>query len=129
MDRLRRALRVVVLVALSGCANMAAVYTENGLDAADSVWDAYYRDRLAYCQQHHAAGTPGAVSCFGPTADADDAVGVAVETAVGLLRGYWVARAAGEHPDFAQVLGQVNAIVADLPPEARQIFQRVKGFQ
>lgn len=128
MDRLRRACGVVFLLCLASCANSAAVYTEHGLDAADAVWDAYYRDRLAYCQQRHAAGTDGAVACFGPTADADEKVGIAMETAVGLLRGYWIARAAGDQPSFARIALQVNGLIADLPPEARKIFERVKGI-
>jgi len=47
---------------------------------------------------------------------------------VALLRAYWRRRAAGEKPDLSQVLLEIQAIFDDLPPEAKQFFDRVRGI-
>jgi hypothetical protein len=120
----------IALLLCFGCAhgNRAALYTEDGLRAAESAWDAYYRAEAARCERLHEPRTPEMEACFGNTYDADGRVGTAVQSAVSLLRAYWAARAAGGRPDLQALLQQVAAIVRDLPPEARAYFDKVKGL-
>jgi hypothetical protein len=115
---------------LSGCAaaDKALVYTENGLRAGEQSWDGHYRSEAARCEKLHEPETPDMEVCFGDTYDADAKVAKAVESAVALLRGYWTARAAGQEPDWSAVAQQVQAILADLPPEATAFFAKVSGL-
>lgn len=121
---------LLALAFVGGCAgsDKATVYTEDGLRAAEGGWDAYYRAEASRCEKLHEPQTPEMEACFGATYDADAKVAKAVESAVGLLRAYWVARAAGEKPDIASVLRQVQELVQDLPPEAKKYFDRVRGL-
>lgn len=115
---------------VSGCATgRAAVYTENGLRAAEGQWDVYYNDRLSYCQKNHEAGSAGAEKCFGKTYDTNKKVNTAIRGSVLILRTYWLARAAGENPDLSRVVRDIKALVEDLPLEAKNIFSRVKGIK
>lgn len=125
-----RAYRVILSLLLSGCAfaDRSAIYTEQGLEAAAEVWHIRFMDILARCQLAHDAGTPGAQQCFGPTAEADDKVRLALESSVALLRSYWRARAVGKEPDLREVVSQISALLKDLPPEARQILDKVQGL-
>lgn len=125
------ALAAVLLLLVGGCAraDLATVYTEDGVRAAEQVWDASYRERLAYCQAQYKPKTPEAEECFGGWYDGDAHVETAVGSIVGILRAYWLARASGGSPSWAEVATQVAAIVNELPPEARAVFQRVKGIK
>lgn len=121
----------VLALTLAGCArsDLATVYTEDGVRAAEGVWDSGYRERLAYCQAQYEPQTPEAEECFGGWYDADAEVEKAVGSVVAILRAYWVARAAGESPSWSEVAAQVQSILSDLPPEAGAIFSRVKGIK
>lgn len=120
----------VFAFALPACAasDKATVYTEEGLRAAEQGWDGAYEAEASRCEKLHEPKTPGMEECFGKTYDADAAVAIAVQSAVALLQGYWRRRAAGEKPDFAQILKEVQALVDDLPPEAKEYFDRVRGL-
>lgn len=115
---------------LFGCAaaDKALIYTENGLRAGEQSWDGHYRGEATRCETLHEPETPDMEACFGDTYDADAKVATAVESAVALLRGYWTARAAGKNPDWPAVAQQVQAILADLPPEAAAFFAKVSGL-
>jgi hypothetical protein len=113
----------------SGCANTAAVYTEEGLRAGAGAWDAAYKAKATECESKHEAATPEMEGCFGAYFDADAKVGTAIEAAVVILQTYWVARAAGEKPDVKKLAADLAIIIENLPPEVRQYFDRVKGFQ
>lgn len=121
---------LLALVSISACAasNRAMIYTEEGLRGAEQGWDAAYNTKADRCEGMHEPKTPEMEACFGKTYDADAAVAKVVKTSVALLRSYWRHRAAGEKPDLAQVLKEIQALVADLPPEARQYFDRVRGI-
>lgn len=122
----------VVACVLLGCkpaqVDRAVVYTEEGITAAERMWDVEFHHKLDECMQRCEPATPCAEACFGPMFEADKQVFFAVRTMVSLLRGYWVARAAGKSPDWAAVMSQIAQIVGDLPPPARQYFERVKGI-
>lgn len=122
----------VLAAATSGCAtarrDRLAVFTEQGLTAAEERWHTNYWRRLEDCRSRFEARTPEAEACFGPTYDRDAQVGVFVRASVALLRAYWVARAAGESPDWRLVMTQIAELAADLPPEAREYFERVQGL-
>ena len=92
-------------------------------------WDAAYYARLAYCKQRYAPQTQGAEDCFRAWYDADAKIAVSVRAAVAALRAYWVARAAGESPNWLTTQAQVAQLIADLPPLTRQYFERVRGLQ
>lgn len=115
-----------------GCAhqaqNKAALYTEEGLRGAEQGWDTYYNSEADRCEKLHEPQTPEMEACFGQTYDIDAQVAKVVESAVALLRAYWRRRAAGEDPDLSQVLSEIQALVDDLPPEAKAYFDRVKGI-
>lgn len=119
---------VGVLACVVSCANAAMLYTEQGLEAADAVWDQHFYATLDECSSKHAAGTDGARACFGPTFEADRKVEHVVTSVVTLLRTYWIARAAGADPDWRETARRVAELVASLPPEARGVFDRVKGL-
>lgn len=125
------AMAITIALGLAGChrADLATVYTEEGVRAAEGVWDSAYRERLAYCQAQYAPKTAEAEECFGDWYDADADVETAVGAVVASLRAYWVARAAGGSPSWIDVAAQVQSILADLPPEAAEIFSRVKGIK
>lgn len=125
-----RRLSIVLLLFCSACAasNKIAVYTENGLTAGEQIWDVHYRSEAARCEKLHEPKTSGMEQCFGDTYDADAKVATAIQSAVALLRTYWTARAAGEKPDWAETLKQVQAIIDGLPPEAVGYFKRVAGL-
>ncbi len=119
------------LLSLSACAttsNKVAVYTENGLRAGEQSWDGHYRSEAARCEKLHEPKTPEMETCFGDTYDADAKVATAIKSAVALLRTYWTARAAGQKPDWATVMKQVQEILNDLPPEAADYFKKVAGL-
>lgn len=118
-----------VLIGAFGCANRAAIYTETGIRAAEKSWDGAYRERADQCEHLHEPRTPAMEECFGDYFDADAKVGTALESVVAILRGYWVARAAGEKPDWKEVIRQVQEIMDELPPEAKEYFERVKGLK
>lgn len=121
---------MVSILLTMGCAhsaNKAVVYTEEGLRAAETTWDGYYRFEAERCESRYEPKTPEMEECFGSTYDADAKVAEAVQSAVALLRTYWLARATGKDPDFAELMREVQKIVDDLPPEAGQYFARVKG--
>lgn len=120
----------LALCLVAGCAatDKASIYTEEGLRGAEEGWGAHFNVEANRCEALHEPQTPAMEACFGATYDADAAVAVVVTTAVGLLRAYWIARAAGENPDFAKVLRQVGELVDNLPPEAKRYFDRVKGI-
>lgn len=124
----------LVFALLLGCASAqradrALVYTEQGIEAAEQLWDAHYRGRLAYCKARHAPGTDGARECFGPTYEVDARVGAAVHAAVAALREYWHARANGGAPSWADTVRQVRLLLQGLPPEARDYFDRIEGLK
>lgn len=130
---MRRIARLVVFLSLpclAGCAasDKATIYTEEGLRGAEQGWDGYYNDEADRCESLHEPKTPEMEQCLGATYDADAAVALVVQSAVALLRGYWIARAAGENPDLTKVLTQIQALIDDLPPEAKKYFDRVKGI-
>lgn len=106
----------------------ATVYTEEGLRGAEQGWDTQYNAEGDRCEKLHDPQTPAMEECFGSTYDANAMVGTVVKSAVALLRGYWIARAAGENPDLAKILTEVQALIDDLPPEAKKYFDRVKGL-
>lgn len=108
----------------------AVVWTEQGLAAAELQWDEAFHERLRYCRNTHPPKTPAAEQCFGPWYDADEHVDTAVRSAVAVLRTYWTARAAGERePGWTETQLRVAQIVGDLPPQARQYFERIKGIR
>ena len=124
-------LLVLLVVAFVGCAGRAdktLVYTEEGIRAAEQAWDSYYRAKADDCRSKFKPKTPEMERCFGKTYEADLAVAKALRSVVALLRGYWVARAQGEDPDWFEVVQEVDRIVRDLPPEARQFFEKVRGI-
>lgn len=134
--RIGQVLLGLILLALAfiliiGCTtalrDRGAIYTEEGLRAAAMEWDAHYDRKLAECASKYEPESEGAERCFGPTYDADADVAASVYTAVMVLRTYWAARAAGKSPDFKSVALEVAKILAGLPPEVRQYFDRVKG--
>lgn len=126
----RTLIAIAVAFGLSGCAHVdrATIYTENGLELAEQEWDHAYRQRAAYCSSRYVPETPQMEECFGEWFDADGKVEDALRIAVAALRGYWVARAAGEKPDWAEVARQVKEAFDALPPEALEYFNRVKGL-
>lgn len=126
---MRRIYSIVLLFAVSGCANQVAVYTEGGLRAGADAWDKAYKARAADCESKHEPATPEMEGCFGAYFDADAKVGTALEAAVAILRTYWVARAAGEKPDVKELASQLADIIEDLPPEAKEFFERVRGLK
>lgn len=121
------------LALLGGCAaskkDRTVLFTENGLRSAEAVWDTAYHTKLEYCQSRHEPKTEGAEKCFGPWYDADAQVSAVVKKAAELLRLYWEARARGEEPSWLDVVQQVAAMVASLPPDARAFFERVQGAE
>ena len=116
---------------LSGCAgwvkDRGMLVTEDGLAAAESAWNAAYTARLDYCKAHYAPRTPEATACFGEWYDADQAVGVAIQAAVMVLREYWTLRAQGKNPSYALALQRANDLLKQLPPKAYPYFVRVLG--
>jgi hypothetical protein len=128
--RSRLVLPLALALVMPACAasDKATIYTEEGLRAAEQGWDGNYNAEGDRCENLHEPKTPGMEDCFGKTYDADAAVALVVKSAVALLRGYWRRRAAGEKPDLAQVLKEVQALVDELPPEAKKYFDRVKGL-
>ena len=127
MTKMKR-ICLLTCVFVIGCANQAAIYTEEGLRAAEKSWDGHYRSEADRCEKLHEPATPEMEACFGASFDADAKIATAVQSAVALLRTYWTARAAGEKPDFGAVVKQVKAIVDGLPPEARKYFDNVRGL-
>lgn len=125
-------LLLLIVILIAGCANALAdrgvVFTEQGLTAAEGFWDQRYYAVLEACSEEHEPRTPEAEACFGPTYDADQKVGAAVLAAVTTLRLYWAARAAGQNPDWGATAAAVAKILRDLPPDARQYFERIKGI-
>jgi hypothetical protein len=121
---------LLVALVLPACAasNKAAIYTEEGLRSAEQGWDAYFNAEADRCEKLHEPKTPAMEACFGETYDADAAVATTVQSAVALLRTYWRRRADGEKPDLMQILKEVQALFDDLPPQAKQYFDRVKGI-
>ena len=108
----------------------ATVYTERGITAAAEAYHEAYHEKLADCSMRFAPRTPGAEQCFGAWYDADANVDVAVRSAVALLRTYWTARAAGKSdPGWRETQTRVAALIRDLPPVARQYFERVEGIR
>lgn len=105
------------------------VYTEFGLLEAEKTWDAFYHEKAEECGSKHEPETPEMETCFGGVYDADAKVAEAVQVAVALLRGYWTARAAGEDPDWSKVATRVQALIEDLPPQARGYFERIEGLR
>lgn len=126
---MRRLRSIVLLFAAAGCANQAAIYTEGGLRAGAGAWDAVYKAKATECESKFEPATPPMEECFGAHFDADAKVGKAIESAVAVLRLYWTARAAGEKPDVKLLAQQLAEIVEDLPPEAKQYFDRVRGLK
>ena len=120
-----------VALGLSGCAgaNKATIYTENGFRSAEGEWDQLYRAKAEDCEDEFARNTPEMEACFGGFYDADGKVEDAVRSVVALLRSYWAARAAGGQPDWLAVAKQIDAILAELPPEAARVFSLVKGVE
>ena len=113
----------------SGCAT-AAVYTEEGLYAAEIVWHETYSAKLRSCTAQHEPSSDGAEQCFGKMYDADAQVREVITASVQALRMYWRARAAGiDGPSWREVAAQVAALVAQLPPEAVPTFERVRGLR
>jgi len=108
--------------------NKAVVYTEGGLAAAEKSWDTYYHDTADACESRYEPKTPEMETCFGAVYDIDAKVETAVRSIVALLRAYWTARAAEEEVDLPKLLGQIQAVIDDLPPEAKTYFDRVKGL-
>ena len=107
-----------------------AVWTEQGLEAAELQWDERFHERLDECRSQFAPATPAAEQCFGEWHDADEDVNTAVRAAVAVLRTYWTARAAGsKDPGWSETQAQVAQIVADLPPLPREYFERIKGLR
>lgn len=124
-------LALVVAGSFGGCAHLpgdrAMLYTEAGLQAAEARWDQHFYEVLEHCKGLHDPGTLGAIECFGPTYETNEKIETAVRAAVGLLRAYWTARAAGEDPSWDGTSARVAAILGDLPPDVRQYFERVQG--
>lgn len=126
----RTLIAIAVAFGLGGCAHLdrATIYTENGLELAEQEWDHAYRDRSAFCQSMHTPASPGMEECFGDWFDADAKVEDALRSAIAALRAYWLARAAGEKPDWAETARQVMEAFDALPPEAAEYFERVRGL-
>lgn len=121
---------LAILLVLCGCAHTdkVTIYTEEGLRGAEQGWDGYYNAEADRCESLYEPKTPEMEDCFGKTYDVNAAVGKVVRSAVALLQGYWIARAAGEHPDFAEIITQIQTMIDELPPEAKQYFDRVRGI-
>lgn len=124
----------MLLVLVFGCSaalrDRGTVYTELGLTAAADAYHEAYHAKLDECERLFAPMTPGAEACFGAWYDADAQVDFAVRSAVALLRTYWTARAAGkDDPGWAETQARIAALVRDLPPVARQYFERVQGVK
>lgn len=118
----------------TGCSvalrDRGVVYTELGLTAAAEQWDDAYHERLKHCKASFEPETPEAETCFGEWFDADAKVDTALRSAIALLRTYWTARAAGESdPGWRETSTRVAALIRDLPPVARQYFERIKGIK
>lgn len=126
---MRRLHSIVLLFAVSGCANAAAVYTEGGLRAGAEAWDGVYKAKAAECSSQFEPNTPDMEGCFGAHYDADAKVGIVIESAVAALRTYWTARAAGKNPDIKVLAQRLREIFEDLPLEAREMFDRVRGLK
>lgn len=129
---MKRIFAFVISLSLLGCsalAGKATIYTEQGVRLAAEQWDVAYYDQLNFCQEKFPVkGSPEAEKCFGAYFDADGKVATAVRSIVALLRTYWLARSKGMSPDWAETAKQVLAILDDLPPEAREYFDRVEGI-
>lgn len=121
-------LALVLLASACAGSDKKSIYTEEGLRAAEQGWDGYYNTEADRCESLHEPKTPQMEACLGATYDADAVVAKVVQAAVAILRGYWIARAQGEDPDFAAVFKQIQALIDDLPPEAKTYFHRVKGI-
>jgi hypothetical protein len=116
----------------SGCAivqDRGMLVTEDGLAAAEELWDEEFYKQLDRCKSLHPPKTEQAEQCFGAVYDADRAVDFVVKTSVGLLRGYWRSRAAGAKPAYETVLLEVHALIDSLPAVARHFFLRVRGVR
>lgn len=109
-------------------ADKHTVYTEQGFSAAEEQWDTDYHARLDHCRNTYPPATPEATACFGKWYEADEHVDTVVRAVVGMLRGYWIARAAGEKPDWAKTHAQIVAALLDLPPLSRAYFDRIQGL-
>jgi len=119
-------LAAVLVLLASGCANRAVLYTEQGLEAVEQVWDAEYYRHLDECRGQYAPRTPEAEVCFGSIYDLDAKIGIAVSSAVAVLRAYWTARALGEDgPSWSETIERVRAILDALPLEIQERFDRV----
>lgn len=129
-----RLLLATVLLAATGCTTLqrdkATVYTEEGLRAAETAWDADYHARADECDSKHEPETPAMEACFGEWYDADEVVADVVQVSVAALRVYWTARASGEKDvSFTETMGQIVTAVEGLPPIAKKYFERVKGMK
>lgn len=120
---------LTLFIFLFGCANQVVLYTEQGLEAAAGAWDGVYKAKAKECEAKHEPATPAMEACFGSYFDADAKVGTVLQSAVAVLRTYWVARAAGEKPDVKKLASDLAEIMEDLPPEAKEYFERVKGLK
>ena len=135
--RLTRAVAVlwaaacIIAISLAGCAatDTAAVYTENGLLAAEAEYDKAYHAKLESCKETAPARTEAAQVCFGEWAKVDAIVNDTLAAAVSTLRAYWIARAQGESPDWARTMADVGLLIQGLPPIAKPFFERVNGVK
>lgn len=125
---MRRLLLASSLLFACAAADKALVYTENGIVAGEKAWDGAYRAKADECESKFEPATPAMEDCFGAFFDANAKVATGVKAAVAVLRTYWTARAAGKTPDWPAVVEEVGKIIEDLPPEAAEYFQKVKGI-
>lgn len=112
----------ISLVFLTGCTASfyarTAVHTENALRVGNEAWDSHYTEKLENCKEIAPPKTPEAEECFGPTFDQNKKIGIAMESAVAVLRTFWVGYAAGKKPkELRTILGELPVIIQDLPDE------------
>lgn len=110
-------------------ADVPVLWTETGLRAASDTYHDVYMAKLEECASEAAPATPEAQECFGEWAKTDALVNDILAAAVSTLRAYWIARAAGERPDWAQTMADVTQLIGSMPTLARGYFERVKGTE
>lgn len=112
----------VSFVLLTGCTASfyarTAVHTENALRVGNEAWDSHYTEKLENCKKTAPPKTPEAEKCFGPTFEQNKKIGIAMESAVAVLRTFWVGYAAGKKPkELRMIIGELPSIINDLPDE------------
>lgn len=130
--RVIAALLLAIAFLASGCAGLkdeTMFRVEQGITAGESGWNAAYDLKLDRCAAQYPPASPEAHDCFGPTFEADAYVSRVIVVAGKLIADYWRRRRDGESPDIAAMLAAISTAVAELPPEAKQYFSKIRGLQ